>query len=886
MAELTERLPLTEGTNKVYDIPASPSVIGAVAGFAADTLSGYMQIRRDESERKRREKEAADKAREKEAAYSAIKGYGEAVDLANRSAATTDTERQGSVEQLQGLTSDTAGLTSGSVDAALNAPAGEVFSQASINPSVAAAAQQSGTDIKNVETAVQQGRMPAISLKAALNGKFNQLIDQYPDQAENVLDIWKKMGIDTTLFREGKDLGDQLDETREARQRQTEDERKFTQHAFEIGAEALGETMATGGANGGPMTRDEVISHGLVVMRQGHDMQLELQQINIQTQKTALSKAEADQLSEDRNQVIFKNLNAALYNGSNPVVNMVQNLANSILKEPNPAKQAEQWQAVGTRLHAMIGNSIEQGIQRAYAGGYTGDEGKLRSALTNQFKRVEDLFTGEFSVAQAHIKALQTIQTKLKIDGAQALPVYTALHDLGLDPNTMSGFINGISENSDLAKSLRNEIKGFSADFGKDRASEHLIQIIHMLRGESTLGYMSPSEARNKLPTLYNAVKGLTASFARANVGDPEMVMNGLGELSIATNSLTPSSGANAHIVAIQGVLGTTQVQALRKLPGSGVDPAMATATIQAARAAGAHALNNFQANLGKLNNENRLFKIRWDDRNGKYTIDRAAQPRRLTKTGRQGMEVSVLNPDFNRPIPDDMRKWVLTANVSLDGLIALKDLDPSTPKGTDMELRNYYGRNITPESLRKQDKAINVDSEINKQFEAIEQTIDRNLTAGNRDIPTPKKPTDYKSLPGYAAVAEPIKTAAAKYNVPEAVAVALLGFESHFDPNAEGPVIKNKKSMHYGDRAMGMGQVMAKTAEAYGVSDRSKLTTDQQIDLAIRYVSDLKNRHGGSWQDAVSRYFSGRPYMQAVREGASDSYSDVINYVESILGS
>jgi hypothetical protein len=29
MAELTDRLPLTDGTNKVYDIPASPSAVGA-----------------------------------------------------------------------------------------------------------------------------------------------------------------------------------------------------------------------------------------------------------------------------------------------------------------------------------------------------------------------------------------------------------------------------------------------------------------------------------------------------------------------------------------------------------------------------------------------------------------------------------------------------------------------------------------------------------------------------------------------------------------------------------------------------------------------------------------------------------------------------------------
>ena len=891
MAELTDRLPLTDGTNRVLDMPATPSTLGAVLGFASDALDGYMNLRREETEKRRQRKKDEDAAREQAAVFDAIKGHDAAVDLVNQSA-------RGFVAAQQSLNTPIATAELGPegvrVPNTVETDTPGVFRVEDIDPSLQKAASTTGNEIINISAAIDQGRMPPITMRAALSGKFNQLIDQYPDQAEKILDIWKKMGIDTTLFREGKDLGDQLDENREAGQRQAEDERKFNQGMFELGAKALGETMASGGANGGPMSREEVTAHGLVVARQAHDFELEQRLMTMQTQRAGLAREERKELEDDRNKSIVSRLNNALYNGTNPVISMVQNIANSILKEPNAARQAEQWQSVGARLHSMIGNQVEQTVQIALQGGFTGDINGLRTTLTNQFKRVEDLFSGEFSVAQTHLKALQTIQTRLKIEGQQALPIYTTLKDLGFDPATMTGFIEGLSENPELATRLRDEIKGFNTDFGRDRASEHLMQVVRILRGESTLGYMSPSEARNKMPDLYNTTQALAKNYSRGLGGSPDMVMNGIGELSIAANSLTPSSGAAAHIVAVQGILGNNGVKALRKLSqDGGVDDVMATATIQAARAAGAHALNNFQANLARVNANSPYFKVLWDERNGSYKIDNSNLRRELSRAKRDvgslrgagaGLETgaSQFARLQNAKAPEEMTRWVTAANTALNGVIALKDLDPTTPKGSDLELRNYYGRNITPESLKNQNHPTNVDSEINKQFEAIERTIDENLTSANRPVRMRSDPT---ASPGYKKLAEPIKAAASKYGVPEEIAVALINKESSFDPTAMGPVIDNPKSMHYGDRAMGLGQVMAATAREYGINDRSALGPEEQIDLALRYLSDLKkNNSGEDWKDALSRYFSGRPYAQAKKAGASDGFNDVIEYVESIL--
>lgn len=808
MADLTARMPLTDPTSRVMDAPAKPSMLAAGLNFAADAIGGYMDLRRQQADDKQRAAAAAEKAQEKSASLAAIRAPQEAVDLVNTSF--------GRFQAASGNVEDNAGSVSSIGDIAKTAgDSTGVFTDNKpiVDPQITKTIQRIGGEVKNVGAAVEQGAMPPISLSAAMNGKFNQLINQFPDQAEHILDVWKKMGIDTTLFRPARDLASDEDFAVAQRHAQESDDRQFEQKMFETGMAAVGELAATGGANGGPMTREEVISQGIVLTHQGSELDMRLKGINIQTQQAAADAAKRTELQGDKDDIIFQSLSTGLYNGANPVVNMVQNLSNSILKEPDPAKQAALWQSTGTRLHTMVENEIEHAVQLAVGRGYTPAKAdQLRTSLHAQFSRVEDLFTGDFSVAQTNIKALQTIQAKLGIDGATALPVYTTLKSLGMDPTTMPGFINGIAENPELAKNLRDEIKGFNVDFGKDRASTHMTQIIRMLRGESTLAYMSPGEARAKMPDLYNVSRSLTANYARGLGGDPEMVMNGLGELSIAAGTLTPSSGAAAHTFAVAGTLGTAQVQALKKLKTEkGIDPAMATATIQAARATGAHVLNDFQAVRGKLNSESPYYKVVWDDKNGRYRIDdtlarRARQPSVAVTPGGAMPAGVVVSPGrmgqmarpMNVKVPADMQRWVDSSNTALNGLIALGPDDPSTPKGTELELRRYYGENIAPASLKDENKPINVDSEINKQFDAISSTLDKNLTEANSPVrvvngasvatnkagkpvtvpATAEISAQYADNPNYQAVVNAAQTA----GVPSDVAIRLAYLENKFN--------------------------------------------------------------------------------------------------------
>src|SRR5688500_13054432 len=69
MADLTARLGLTEGTNRVIDDPANPSAIGAVLDFAKDAISGYSSLKEDLARKKQSQRAAEEKTTQARIAF-------------------------------------------------------------------------------------------------------------------------------------------------------------------------------------------------------------------------------------------------------------------------------------------------------------------------------------------------------------------------------------------------------------------------------------------------------------------------------------------------------------------------------------------------------------------------------------------------------------------------------------------------------------------------------------------------------------------------------------------------------------------------------------------------------------------------------------------------
>ena len=87
---------------------------------------------------------------------------------------------------------------------------------------------------------------------------------------------------------------------------------------------------------------------------------------------------------------------------------------------------------------------------------------------------------------------------------------------------------------------------------------------------------------------------------------------------------------------------------------------------------------------------------------------------------------------------------------------------------------------------------------------------------------------------------------------------IKLARVESSLNPNAKGPVISDPKSMHVGDRAYGLLQIMPKTAPEVGFSSADIQDPEKAARAGVRYFIKNLNRFGGDMDAATVAHHSG----------------------------
>lgn len=118
------------------------------------------------------------------------------------------------------------------------------------------------------------------------------------------------------------------------------------------------------------------------------------------------------------------------------------------------------------------------------------------------------------------------------------------------------------------------------------------------------------------------------------------------------------------------------------------------------------------------------------------------------------------------------------------------------------------------------------------------------------------------------------------------ALAYAIKSVESSFNYQALGPVIES--GQYKGERALGAYQVMpgnlpswSKAALGRVVSPKEFLENPEIQDKIFLHQMEQNIAKYGTVEDAVSVWFTGRPYEQARKQGANDGYNTIDQYMQ-----
>jgi hypothetical protein len=81
---------------------------------------------------------------------------------------------------------------------------------------------------------------------------------------------------------------------------------------------------------------------------------------------------------------------------------------------------------------------------------------------------------------------------------------------------------------------------------------------------------------------------------------------------------------------------------------------------------------------------------------------------------------------------------------------------------------------------------------------------------------------------------------------------------ESSLNPGIKGPIIRNEKSMHFGDQAHGLLQIMPKTAEEMGYSREDLKNPEKAAEAGVRYFMKNLKRFSGNLDAATVAHHAG----------------------------
>lgn len=661
MAKLTEQLSSVNNGKPIIDPgPVDPSILGAVADFAAGAVPGVVGIGR---ERDRRNEEA--RQQDSQAALDELAG---GVHQARLDAAQEALRPEAPMPDWMGAIDNNTMLPGG------------VMSQAN--------------EVLRVKRAVDQGRVSAATLDMRIENLVTSLFQQHPDSRYEISVAMKGLGIDHYLFRD--------ETTRRAAAEHGE--------ASSLNTERIQIEFA---ANRGLVTRDtpprEAARIGRIAMASAAEAEAARVRAEAVRADQTIEAAERERLLAEEGENVKTALIGSAAVAVTPLIDATSLALSAAGNDADRQTLISQFRVQSrAALVAYRGRGV---AQIAAAGGKSDAIKAFTDYIDSQIEAVDGLYTTSFEQNTADSRNLAAA---LNIDMARALPIYNRIQQALGQPaaNAIISGLDGIPGlDPDMIEAAKQELTNF--DPTSPRGTMSLARAIGYLRGEVGLKDLTAVEAQSYIRTNSAA---LLANQNAVLGGDEEALPQWRTTYANTVEAVVELAPTTTSVESLARASVQFATPAARQVLDRAVrdDPEYGDALAQGSRAAAAHTLLLAR---DVPNAADGPFTTAYNNTLGRFeavlTRDAyntwASAQRSRTRPGyrMQGGESNNLPAppsydEMRRQIPQSINQRLTAQNNSLAHLVLTDKYDEAIPSSlSGAERRRMYATGATPESMR-----------------------------------------------------------------------------------------------------------------------------------------------------------------------------------------
>lgn len=568
--------------------------------------------------------------------------------------------------------------------------------------------------IKNMDSAVAQGKLPAISREAQVQQTFQALVTKYgPQYAGQIAKSMRDMGV-------GNALTDEITAEMDAEQSTRKAENDFNIKMLEAAKTNLDPRISSG------MSDAELIDWGINYTRNDNELTMRQRQATLQSTQNATNQNEYNfnkQVNADQYSVA---INDQAMTAIQPIAQQMQKVLIA-MGEPgaDPSLEAR-YSELLTLARTSANNIVNSLVAR---GGYANAEqaDQARGRLMTYIQQT--IFDPYEQRNKGFAQAVDIFNKRLGFSQKISAPVINDLRTkFGINPTDIPEIMNSLPPA--VLDGLRSELAGVGRPGVNENISTiHLTNIVSVLKGEKNLNHIdTPQERQAVVAQSWNYVRNGAGAVAAGN-GNPDAWMNSTRQLVIASAGFSANTPTNNIAAASLAMFDAPTMNAIQKLRSNSSTAEEAQVLSQGIRASAAVTLSAVkqQIKAQRIDPKSSPWRVGVNSE-GKaviYPNSNWKAPTTIGGIGGMGASFGPRNGNTSRPpIPDNLQKMVDVHNATTGFLARTAAWDDDSPKGTQREIRLFWATGNPTEDMRKKQQQQRSQPSVRGMMDRLEKDL------------------------------------------------------------------------------------------------------------------------------------------------------------------